>query len=1369
MAGITNLLGLGLKSVLEDAVSKAPKVLPAEQVGPYLRGAGVTEDEMKFSGVGVKLPVSGKVTKEDLQKHVTNREDMHGVAVREGEEADYSKVNLSIPGRSGVNPSYREDVYTFKQASEDHALTSSEHFPGLGNYIGHVRRQDDYVDGQRVRTLLELQSDTVAAMRTVKDSKGYIVKPGSIVIARNALDKPDLFAILNDDSGELLANTLGISSNRAAKTLSILKEVYAKHGKEEALNQLKADMIHGSSLVADQPYKKNMYRKLLERQIAQAQEDGITKITVPMEGEPVSGLARGGNQKLYNPDGAIPSEMRKLAKQHGWEYKEEVQSFPISAKAASEKVQHTIDRAANVYGMRPKDFTVSVGETFTALTSKVANKADLSNIVPSLPSVIDDLIGESGANADMSSKAFIKVPDTVKDAAFELQHFISSTLTSSNIQTSVDVPDTVQVAAATVKKWFYGIQGELEKGPTVSHATITMTDAVTGAIKPPKNGFSLYSSPAAGAFAAYAIIEAGADEKTARKRLQEEGYDKEDIDGYMSDAKVIEQGYAAGITEEQIRKFLDKDQVEVDTEEKKNPLPVTTKGSYYHQSEDDVVTDPRLPTKQEQFAKEGTNLVANQRRNAALWGKQNLAKEETLTASELAMSLRALYPDTTGPVTLLKALGGSEEAQRTVYENADNAQRQIIQAFADRGLTVSYSEDAGGYVDEQGKPIDEGFWGNMLQDINNMPFSLAGGISAGIVGFKQGGQIGSKISPVAGVIGAIVGAAAAGAVGSSAGGQLDYLQNAVHISEQLNGQVMVRKALNDAKWSAAGDAAGAALMSVAKLSVQSAKRVIQYLNAKDVPGAMQSTQEFLHLSEDDMVEIRQGYQRIVDVPGQSTEEKALVAAVTTQPGGEHIVQKVAEAKPSVGSAVVKSVNLRAQSLLKATSDMRDANGAKHVVQDLNNYRLDVQRNFEEVKNRAATSTVAGKYRFNFPETAILPIVERMYGKIYDPIVKEKLFNKMTDIRNLTTSRTFTDLLELRKIVNSIANNSSVRNTTGFEDVKAVLASIDKEIDTGAAKAVDNPVQWLKDYREANRLYSEMKSLEGNVLYKALTKQGITPKDVAKALYKQATAIDGTFVEVMSKLPKQTRLSTEAEIFDIMANKFTKGTEGGIRAVNFPELARELRQVPFTSPEARKLQIAILKMADVFKNDVQLAKVNGKIAVPSFQSFLTADPLARMKYAIATKVFRKVKELNPGEMQRNLALVNILTDVLNKPMNAKLLNDLTREAGDRVDISEELKLLSQNAAKQAADNADKGAPRVAVFGEGKVVATKPVVGSMTKGESIPMHRIASTEDARVLAAASGVNPANIKEMDRLLTSHGYQAVQLGTNKIRRLDK
>ena len=224
-----------------------------------------------------------------------------------------------------------------------------------------------------------------------------------------------------------------------------------------------------------------------------------------------------------------------------------------------------------------------------------------------------------------------------------------------------------------------------------------------------------------------------------------------------------------------------------------------------------------------------------------------------------------------------------------------------------------------------------------------------------------------------------------------------------------------------------------------------------------------------------------------------------------------------------------------------------------------------------------------------------------------------------------------------------------------------------------------------------------------------------------------------------------------------------GEVDGIKATNFPALAEDLKAVNFTSPEARSMKKAINELAEVFKNDVPLSNSAGGIQVTQFAQALTTDPMAKAKFAMASHMFHYVRSLAPGRQGRASALISKTTKLLENPMNSKTIKELQEMVDGQVNIAADVEELVKQAAQQQADGG--GMPRVRLYGDGKVLTGK----GAGKEQSVPIHRIATTEQVKEVAEATGINLADKKALDMALRERGYSAAQLGADKVRLLNE
>jgi hypothetical protein len=353
------------------------------------------------------------------------------------------------------------------------------------------------------------------------------------------------------------------------------------------------------------------------------------------------------------------------------------------------------------------------------------------------------------------------------------------------------------------------------------------------------------------------------------------------------------------------------------------------------------------------------------------------------------------------------------------------------------------------------------------------------------------------------------------------------------------------------------------------------------------------------------------------------------------------------------------------------------------------------------------------------------------------------------------------LLELRHLVNDFKFNKRIASAKDYDALNEVLTKIDGAVKQSAEAVMPDAKQWLTDWASARAKYAQMMRTQENVLVKALRSPSITEADIGNRLVKHIQTVDGTLEEVLGKLPANARKRAEGAVLNTLVNKLTVGAEGGLRATDFPSLAKELDKITFTTKEPRQLKLAIGKMADVFKNDLALAKASGRVYFQRPGGFLADDLTSKFKYQAAQNIFQNVQKMLPTEQGRGIALIAKAAELLENPLHAKTAKELMEEYADVANIPDMIKRAQVEAAREAAEG--KASASVNLYGEGKVLSTK---GSGAK-QQIPLHRIATANQVKEISETYGIAPSNTKELDAMLKSQGFKGVMQGSDKVRKL--
>lgn len=860
--------------------------------------------------------------------------------------------------------------------------------------------------------------------------------------------------------------------------------------------------------------------------------------------------------------------------------------------------------------------------------------------------------------------------------------------------------------------------------------------------------------PIKGAFVAFQAAQAGMSDEDINANLLKHGYDEQDLDEINKRAAVISRAQEAGMTLEDIKQRFSDSQLNGETVESK---PVDNRNER-------LMSVMGVKPKQTQYDK----LVNT---------------EEQMTAEELVSSLKTIHPTmVSDTVTTIPAYFGNKGAQQR-YDVAREASRERIVNIAKEnyGLDLVWapgevaSEGWYAQTDEGLVEVTPGFW----EDIKKSSGEITGGIAGAIAGAKIGsragmattaiaGQLGPQAAlpeelitvPAGGLIGGLIGAAAGGWTGAMAGSQVDYMAQALKLHEDMEGEAMAYKALNAFEAAAIGEAIGYPIVKGVGASWSHVVKAKDAILGGETRSAYRALKDGLFLSDDQIEEIVTQVQRHATLDGNKY-ERAIQAVAHTEPGMQDLVKAAAGTSLKSGAAAAHTVTRRADEVLAQTANLTDEQVPRMLTQDLRNYVGDVKQNYGEVKARATQSPRGLDFDWDFDELAIQPVLENLSSKITDPVTKEKFLLQMQRVNNMSESRTFGDLIELRQMTNDFLYNSRVVKADDKATLRTVLNNIDDAIEDGAGHVLEDPKQWLQDWSQARIDYSQMKQVEKTAMYRAMfnkdgTMRAVQPETVVKALAKHITSIDGSFESIMTKLPLEGRKRYEGAIVDSLTQKYTAGVDKGSKAIHFPMLADDLKKINFTTPDARATKAALLELSETFKNDVYLAQASGKITIPKFQSYLTADPVVRLKFEAASGIFNAIKSKLPGDSNRQLALVKATARLLDKPLDAKNFKYLQEELFDDANLSKQILELQQQAASDRMRES-VGTPRVKVYPGGKLKGS----GSH---DTIPMHRILTLEQAREIAEAEALN-LDSKALDSILKQYGFKAILQGSDRVR----
>lgn len=595
------------------------------------------------------------------------------------------------------------------------------------------------------------------------------------------------------------------------------------------------------------------------------------------------------------------------------------------------------------------------------------------------------------------------------------------------------------------------------------------------------------------------------------------------------------------------------------------------------------------------------------------------------------------------------------EAKAQANQDIAYKQSKVVEELRARGIPAEYRNNTLYAVDQNGNEVEVPD-SSVLQSLYRSKFEAGGAVAGAIAGSTLGSKMGT------GLLGKAAGGVIGGAVGAFTGAGADALLNNIDMVNKASDEEIFNKmkdaGIADIVMAPLGYVVGKTAVGLMGISGKLLNNVFSMVYDRNLTGAKEALLNHFGYDEAMANEAIQKFENLVGpLRGLNDKEKAIYVLTQTQKGGEGVVQAANVLDTKASANMANQVSQRAEDLLKSTNELSADNIGTIVKQNMDNYSKEVKGFYDAVKQ--APEEFTKDFSFDFEKIGIQPILDEIGAKIENPAIKQRFVDTLGRIEDAAQGRSFTDLIDLRQAVNDIKFNTSKLKFSDNQALDNVLKSIDTEIEQAAKTHIPNYDTWLENWGKAKTEYAKMKDVESNVLYKALTRPGITEDMVVKAFSRYIGANDNTFYQVMEKLPKAVQNRVEGAVLNNLTEKFAAGTLGGNRAIHFPLLSRELSKVSWQSPQAKQIVRTVHRMAEVFTNDVNLARVSGNIEIPRFQSYLTTDPIVRMKYEIASKIFNKVKQYMPGDAANALSLVSHTGRLLENPLSSKSVKDLAR--------------------------------------------------------------------------------------------------------------
>lgn len=1191
-------------SLLKEVIQALPDNwrMKKSAVPGYMQKRGVKPEELEYSGLQQGLddvdPALPQVTKQDMLAIEGARKDVQSEAKFNDEAAEYAEATL--PGTK--RETYEENVREFSITSEGPRRVKSHFGTDASDYMWHTRTSEDVIDGKNTRVIQELQSDLHQQGRQV----GYVGQesPRAELLQKSAK--------LTADREEFITKQGTMPKKEWDATL-------AKNSAEQRKISTQLSRMRDVVQPPNAPFKTTWSRKAMEQEILDASATGKDAIAIPLQGAGVKYLQRGeGVQKWYETQ--IRSTMKKVAKAIGGEYKE------------------------------------SSSNKLTKPTSK-----DL---------VVDMLMDH--------------LPNDVR----------AKIKPALNLTTDEEIPD------ALIANWNTAIQAapELSEiadkiGGRVNYGQIILPKDKAGL-----SNLKLYAAGGAEALLISQSLSDGAPPHELKQFLvQEQGMSEEDAnEGVDRAAKLkISSAFAQGAKPEEVTEFLlskGYDEGYLQTLMAAEDEAPEAQQAAEAPPEDESFLDGLI-----RELKPAYKAMVDLRR-------QEFPEEHT--AEELSAKVANIHSKyATMPTAIQVGLGfGTEEDRAQAIADtlelnnliSSNLNANDITSQVDPKTGDIWVQNEAGTWDE----LDIGLWDSLVASRGE----ILGGVGAGVAGAAAVKGLEIPGPPIVKAGAAATAAIIAGATGATFGRGVDITRNALETKEKIDSRLMWEQLKDAGAADIVFSVAGTALAKFGIAGAKSVYRAYDLVVKGNKEGAYKALKEFMHLDDGQIDEIIGGWEKATGkkAPGLMRSTKALSIIPRVQQGGEAIVGPATTLDPIASSTISKEIADRAADLIK-TAETASSDRISTILRDeLISYKDLVKQRYGGLKEFAIQEMAETGYKFDYSKLAIDPLLERTVKSLTNSAPREQALLFMQRIRELggtaeeiitagtkqvqetrafrrggpeaitktvptevtkevivPTLRSFEDLLELRRVLNEFAGKKFIKNAKDIELMVNIRKRIDGEIARATKEHMPQADTWLGAWKEANTEYGKMFDMEANVLYRNIMRSGTTDKAVARQLMNRAMATDNTFRQVIEKLPPKIRALTENAVMQEFVEKFAIGEEGGMRAIQFPLLSKELSQIAFTTTKAQELKRTITAMADVFKNDVNLARVVGNMTVPKFQSYLTTDPVVRAKYEIASTVFNYIRRLAPTKRGNAVALVMKMGEVLEKPRNGKAFKELMK--------------------------------------------------------------------------------------------------------------
>jgi hypothetical protein len=646
-----------------------------------------------------------------------------------------------------------------------------------------------------------------------------------------------------------------------------------------------------------------------------------------------------------------------------------------------------------------------------------------------------------------------------------------------------------------------------------------------------------------------------------------------------------------------------------------------------------------------------------------------LTEEEKATEiSDLYTNVYSKYSTMGKQIQGIYDLDAGIDARRDIsklnYAITNKLKEYGIDAYIDEDTRAVTMRNKDGSVSE----VESSFLGSILNSSGELGGAIAGGFAGARAGGIAGAAAGAIFPPVEAFTvpaGVAIGAIAGSVTGASAGRGIDLLINSKKLSEDLEASFYASQMKEAGIYDAVLGVAGSAAFKIGAKSYKGVIKGYNYLSHGNPKGAYRALKENLNLTDAqaaDMVKKFEDFNSTKAV-GKTFEEKAISTISQTGQNAETAVRSAASQYERVSTILKTSVDARAKGLQKAVDSVANENVGKFIREDLKAYQDDVKDFFGVIKEQGKEAIDGTDFRFDIAKLAIEPVIKNIERKLSDPIAKQTFVGYASRIAYASEDRTFSGLLELRSAVNDFKYSKTL-NTPDIEALNTVLNKIDSQINKAAKQYMPATAkEWTQNFSKAKYEYAKMKQLSENALVRLVNRPGATEETIRQALSKYGTDKDinkEVFDAIINRISPATRTKVEGAVIKNLTSKHTIGSSTDSQAIDFPQLAAELKSLNITTPDAKNLVKVVDEIAKVYKNDANLASIYGKTSIDRMQASLSNNLFQKINFAIVGEVWKSIMKYMPTRGARNLALVHQVSKLLENPLHVRTADELLKQ-------------------------------------------------------------------------------------------------------------